>query len=143
MKNSDPNIVKGRHADSDDIRKFTDESARSSVRLRSCAIGLGTYNPGWRWSTHAGTQTGKSSQNHVGYVVSGRMVFDLKPYLDHGVFRELKDVHYFNLVDVFFGAVTWPHHQDIAPETLLAEMIPADLTSGKAIKGDRVQEAHP
>jgi len=51
-------------------------------------------------------------------------VFDLKPYLDRGVFRELKDVNYFNMVDVFLGAVTWPNEQDIAPETLLAEMIP-------------------
>ena len=52
--------------------------------------------------------------------------FDLKPYLDHGVFRELRDVHYFNRVGILFGAVTWPHEQDIAPETLLAEMVPLD-----------------
>jgi hypothetical protein len=25
-----------------------------------------------------------------------------------------------------FGAVTWPHEQDIAPETLLAEMVPVE-----------------
>ena len=50
-------------------------------------------------------------------------IFDLKPYLDHGVFRELRDVHYFNQVDIFLGAVTWPNEQDIAPETLLAEMV--------------------
>lgn len=50
-------------------------------------------------------------------------IFDLKPYLDHGVFRELKDVNYFNQVDILFGAVTWPHDQDISPETLLAEMV--------------------
>ena len=50
-------------------------------------------------------------------------MFDLKPYLDYGVFRELKNVHYFNQVDVFLGAVTWPNEQDIAPETLLAEMV--------------------
>jgi hypothetical protein len=49
-------------------------------------------------------------------------VFDLKPYLDHGVFRELRDVHYFNRVGILFGAVTWPNEQDIAPETLLSEM---------------------
>ena len=49
-------------------------------------------------------------------------VFDLKPYLDRGIFRELRDVHYFNQVGILFGAVTWPHEQDIAPETLLAEM---------------------
>ncbi|MBU0620542.1 MAG: DUF2442 domain-containing protein [Gammaproteobacteria bacterium] len=47
-------------------------------------------------------------------------VFDLKPYLDFGVFRELKNEHYFNQVGIQFGAVTWPHEQDIAPETLLA-----------------------
>ena len=50
-------------------------------------------------------------------------IFDLKPYLDSGVFRELKDVHYFNQVDIFLGAVTWPNEQDIAPETLIAEMV--------------------
>jgi hypothetical protein len=56
-------------------------------------------------------------------------VFDLKPYLDHGVFRELRDVHYFNQVGVQFGAVTWPNEQDIAPETLLAEMQPVESIS--------------
>jgi hypothetical protein len=53
-------------------------------------------------------------------------VFDLKPYLNHGVFSELQDVKYFNQVGIVFGAVTWPHEQDIAPETLLAEMHPTD-----------------
>lgn len=52
-------------------------------------------------------------------------IFDLKPYLDHGVFRELKDPAYFNRVGIVLGAVTWPNEQDIAPETLLAEMRPA------------------
>lgn len=54
--------------------------------------------------------------------------FDLKPYLDHGVFRELRDVHYFNRVGILFGAVTWPNEQDIAPETLYAEMLPVELS---------------
>ncbi|MEI6545355.1 MAG: DUF2442 domain-containing protein [Methylococcales bacterium] len=53
-------------------------------------------------------------------------VFDLKPYLDKGVFRELQNIHYFNQVGILFGAVTWPHEQDIAPETLLAEMVLVD-----------------
>jgi len=44
------------------------------------------------------------------------------------VFRELRDLHYFNQVAILFGAVTWPHEQDIAPETLLAEMIPVEST---------------
>ena len=49
-------------------------------------------------------------------------VFDMKPYLNHGVFQELKNTHYFNRVGILFGAVTWPNEQDIAPETLVAEM---------------------
>lgn len=56
-------------------------------------------------------------------------IFDLKPYLDHGVFRELRNVHYFNRVGILFGAVTWPNEQDIAPETLLAEMLPLEPTN--------------
>lgn len=53
-------------------------------------------------------------------------VFDLKPYLDHGVFRELRSQGYFKQVGIAFDAVTWPHGQDIAPETLLAELMPTD-----------------
>ncbi len=56
-------------------------------------------------------------------------IFDLTPYLDRGVFRELRDVHYFNRVGIQFGAVTWPNEQDIAPETLLAEMLPVESTT--------------
>ena len=62
-------------------------------------------------------------------------IFDLKPYLDHGVFRELREINYFNQVSILFGAVTWPHDQDIAPETLLAEMIPV----GNIIPDDSLQ----
>lgn len=39
-------------------------------------------------------------------------IFDVKPYLDLGFFRELKDVNYFKIVDILFGAVTWPSEQD-------------------------------
>lgn len=51
-------------------------------------------------------------------------IFDLKPYLDKGVYRELRSISYFNRVDILLGAVTWPNEQDIAPETLLAELVP-------------------
>ena len=53
-----------------------------------------------------------------------RGMFDLKPCLDRGIFRALKDPAYFQRVGIQFGAVTWPHGQDIAPETLLAELQP-------------------
>ncbi|MDI6740309.1 MAG: DUF2442 domain-containing protein [Candidatus Edwardsbacteria bacterium] len=72
-------------------------------------------------------------------------IFDLKPYLDHGVFRELRAVHYFNQVGILFGAVTWPHEQDIAPETLLAEMVPLDpnLAPNIAYERDASKAARP
>ncbi|WP_416222233.1 DUF2442 domain-containing protein [Sphaerotilus sp.] len=44
-----------------------------------------------------------------------RGIFDMKPSLDRGVFRELKDERYFRRVGIPCGAVTWPHEQDIAP----------------------------
>jgi hypothetical protein len=53
-------------------------------------------------------------------------IFDMKPYLDRGVFKELRDVQYFNRVGIVLGAVTWPNEQDIAPETLVAEMQSAE-----------------
>ncbi len=50
--------------------------------------------------------------------------FDAKPYLDYGVFLELKDIRYFQQVRIAFGTVQWPHEQDISPETLYLESAP-------------------
>jgi hypothetical protein len=50
--------------------------------------------------------------------------FDAKPYLDYEVFRELKDLNYFRMVDLAFGTVRWPNEQDISPETLYLEGLP-------------------
>ena len=68
------NIKAGRLADPEQGRSFLDGSCRSTVHLRTAVIGLGTYKPGWKWSLHAGAQTGKSSENHVGYIISGHTV---------------------------------------------------------------------
>jgi hypothetical protein len=45
-------------------------------------------------------------------------IFDCKPILDFGVFEELKDPAYFNLVRIGDGTIVWPHDQDICPDTL-------------------------
>lgn len=52
--------------------------------------------------------------------------FDVKPYLNYGVFTELKDFEYFKQVRIAFGTVQWPHEQDISPETLYLESTPID-----------------
>lgn len=71
---SQSGIVTGKPGDASNLRTFIDGSTRSHAALRTAAIGLGTYKPGWRWSLHAGPQLGKPSENHIGYVVSGHMM---------------------------------------------------------------------
>jgi hypothetical protein len=61
-------------------------------------------------------------------------IFDLKPYLERGVFQQLKDINYFNQVYIFFGAVTWINEQDIAPETLLAGLVDLNDMSEEKLK---------
>jgi hypothetical protein len=46
---------------------------RSAVILNSVFVGIGTYQPGWQWSKDIGVQSGKTSERHIGYVVSGKM----------------------------------------------------------------------
>lgn len=50
---------------------------------------------------------------------STKGVFDCSPYLDKGIFKELKDSNYFKQVRVLGGTVQWPHNQDFCPDTLL------------------------
>lgn len=55
------------------VRKFVfaDGSERSVAELETVFIGKGTYLPGWRWSKDVGSVTGKQSERHVGYILSG------------------------------------------------------------------------
>ena len=53
-----------------------------------------------------------------------RRIFDVTPYLDSGIFVELKDPAYFRSVQVAFGTVTWPNEQDFSPDTLWLESKP-------------------
>ena len=47
-----------------------------------------------------------------------RKVFDVKPYLDKGIFQELKNLNVFNAVRPFLGSIEWPGGQDFCPDTL-------------------------
>lgn len=51
-------------------------------------------------------------------------IFDVKPYLDRGVFTELKDTNYFKRARIEFGTITWPNEQDFSPETIEIRMEP-------------------
>lgn len=45
-------------------------------------------------------------------------VFDVKPYLDKGIFTELKNKAYYKSVKVIDGTVSWNDRQDFCPDTL-------------------------
>ena len=45
-------------------------------------------------------------------------VFDVKPFLDKGIFKELKDENKFKQVKPFLGSIQWHGGQDFCPDTL-------------------------
>jgi hypothetical protein len=44
--------------------------------------------------------------------------FDMKPYLETGIFSELKDVVKFNTVHLSFDTIEWDNEADLDPEAL-------------------------
>ncbi|MEO9004203.1 MAG: DUF2442 domain-containing protein [Ginsengibacter sp.] len=45
-------------------------------------------------------------------------IFDMKPYLETGIFKTLKDKKLFKTAKVSFDTVEWENEADIDPETL-------------------------
>jgi hypothetical protein len=44
--------------------------------------------------------------------------FDMKPYLNMGLFKELHDKKMFETVRISFDTISWANEADIDPETL-------------------------
>ena len=63
-------------------------------------------------------------------------LFDCGHLLDFGVFTELNDPNYFRQARVEWGTVTWPHEQDICPDTLYLD---SDRTRSVGSRGFRGQ----
>ncbi len=51
-------------------------------------------------------------------------LFDVKPLLNKGVFKELRNNNYFKKVRLVWGGVEWPHQQDLSADTLYARSVP-------------------
>ena len=51
-------------------------------------------------------------------------IFDVKPYLDKGIFRELKNQSMFNSVQPCLGSIQWQNGQDFCPDTLYLDSVP-------------------
>jgi hypothetical protein len=50
-------------------------------------------------------------------------IFDMKPFLERGIFQELKDEKVFRTARVNFDTVEWINEADIDPETLYQESV--------------------
>jgi hypothetical protein len=53
-------------------------------------------------------------------------LFDVAPYLDKGVFRELRSGAYFKRVRPVWGGIEWPHEQDLSSDTLYCAGVPVE-----------------
>ncbi len=49
--------------------------------------------------------------------------FDVKPYLDFGIFQELKDLKLFKTVRTSFDSIEWDNEADLDPELLYNKSI--------------------
>lgn len=49
-------------------------------------------------------------------------IFDVKPYLEKGIFTQLKDKDYFHQVKPFFCGIVWPNEQDLSADTIAHEL---------------------
>jgi hypothetical protein len=50
--------------------------------------------------------------------------FDMKPYLDTGVFQALRDPAMFNSVRLFLDSIQWQNEADLCPDTLYEQSVP-------------------
>lgn len=48
-------------------------------------------------------------------------MFDMKPHLNKGIFKELRDAAMFNTVRVSFDTVEWDNEADFDPEVLYSQ----------------------
>lgn len=51
-------------------------------------------------------------------------LFDMKPFLNKGIFKELKDESIFNSVKISFDTIEWCNEADMDPEMLYEDSVP-------------------
>lgn len=86
----------------DEVRPFASNGRTELVQLESGAVGIGTFEPGWRWSEHVKpiAKTESCQVPHLAYVLDGAM----KIVMDDG--SEL-EVHAGEAVEIPPGHDAW------------------------------------
>jgi len=49
--------------------------------------------------------------------------FDMNPFLDKGIFKELRNIAKFNSVRISFDTIQWDNQADLDPETLYLDSV--------------------
>lgn len=47
-----------------------------------------------------------------------KMIKDMKPYLNKGVLKKLKNINFFNSVEIKFGTISWGEDIDMCADSL-------------------------
>ncbi len=54
-------------------------------------------------------------------------VFDMKPYLNIGIFKKLKSLNAFKSAHIQSGTIQWNGGQDLCPDTFYEESVPLSV----------------
>ena len=60
---------------------------------------------------------------HVWFDNGEEGILDMKPYLERGIFRDLKDLSVFNSVRPFIGTIQWSNEADLCPDTVYLDSV--------------------
>ncbi|MFH0785089.1 MAG: DUF2442 domain-containing protein [Pseudomonadota bacterium] len=58
---------------------------------------------------------------HILFDNDEERIFDVKPYMEKGIFSQLKDPGIFKSVKPFLGSIQWINGLDFCPDTLYLE----------------------
>jgi len=60
---------------------------------------------------------------HLWFTNGEEGIFDMKPYLNKGIFRDLQNLSMFNSVRPFLGTIQWANEADICPDTVYLDSV--------------------
>ncbi len=60
---------------------------------------------------------------HLWFTNGEEGIFDMKPWLDRGIFRELRDPAVFNAVRPDGLSIEWPNDASICPDTVYEDSV--------------------
>jgi hypothetical protein len=60
---------------------------------------------------------------HLWFTNGEEGILDIKPLLDKGIFRDLKDISMFNSVRPFIGTIQWANQADLCPDTVYLDSV--------------------